>query len=411
MYYQLNKDDKNFTGEIVLPSSKSISNRVQIINALSYSPYDIQNLSDCDDTRAMQEVLHSDTNHFDIGHAGTAMRFLTAFLSKIVGEWTITGSPRMKERPIHILVDALIELGAKIEYLEKTGYPPIKIWGSALRGKPLELDGSISSQYISALLMIAPVIENGLTLRLKNKIISSSYIRLTLDLMKQFGIRYTWKNNEIKIEEQTYQPRSYTVESDWSGASYWYMLSALSTSSNIKLKGLLTPSIQGDAIASEWFVRFGIDSTQEPDGIRLIKKSNTQPDELILDFTENPDLAQTMTVLCVLKKLPFRFSGLETLKIKETDRIAALKTELYKFGAHLEEPSNGELQWNGKVVPTHGTPVKISTYNDHRMALSFAAATLCYPNLQIEDPNVVTKSYPHYWEDLKKTGFKIEQGE
>lgn len=411
MYYQLNKNDKNFTGEIALPSSKSISNRVQIINALAYSPYDIQNLSDCDDTRIMQEVLHSNTNHFDIGHAGTAMRFLTAFLSKIVGEWTITGSSRMKERPISILVDALIELGAKIEYLEKEGYPPLKIWGSALHGKILELDGSISSQYISALLMIAPSIQDGLTLRLKNKVISSSYIRLTLDLMKKFGIRYTWKNDEIRIEEQSYHPLPYTVESDWSGASYWYMLSALSTSFNMKLKGLQYPSIQGDAIISEWFVRFGIVSIQENDGIRLIKKSNTQPDELVLDFTENPDLAQTMTVLCVLKGIPFRFSGLETLKIKETDRIAALKTELYKLGANLEEPSKGELQWNGENTFTSNTPVKISTYNDHRMALSFAAAALLHPNIQIDDPNVVTKSYPHYWEDLQKTGFEIKQKE
>ncbi|MDP4184333.1 MAG: 3-phosphoshikimate 1-carboxyvinyltransferase [Bacteroidota bacterium] len=409
MQYTLRKNESNLDGEIVLPASKSISNRVLIISALAYSPYDIKNLSDSDDTKLMHAALYSNTNRFDIGHAGTAMRFLTAFLSKIVGEWVITGSQRMKERPIRILVDALTRLGAKIEYEEKEGYPPLRIWGSALKGGVLELDGSVSSQYISALLMIAPTLQNGLTLRLKNKIISRSYIDLTLKLMKQFGVRSYWGGNEIRIEEQAYQAREFTVESDWSAASYWYQLAALAPTANLKLKGLRLPSLQGDATLAEWFTRFGIESKAEADGIRLIKKEEVTPTRLTLDFTENPDVAQTLAVLCVLKKIPFRFSGLETLRIKETDRIAALQIELSKLGARIEEPKAGELSWDGSLTEVNkDEEIIISTYKDHRMAMAFAPAAINYPGLKIDDPSVVTKSYPKYWEDLKLVGFVIE---
>jgi len=227
MRYHIKASKKTIFGKIDLPASKSISNRVMIINALNYSPYQIRNLSDSDDTKVMQHVLTSNTNKFDIGHAGTAMRFLTAYLSKIVGQWEITGSARMKQRPIGILVDALRKLGAKIEYIEKKGFPPLRIWGTHLKGGLLELDGSISSQYITALLLIAPTLENGLTLRLLNKITSASYIKLTLELMAKFGIKYQWEGNEIQIWEQNYFPLDFKVEADWSGASYWYQIVSL----------------------------------------------------------------------------------------------------------------------------------------------------------------------------------------
>ncbi|MCW0482496.1 3-phosphoshikimate 1-carboxyvinyltransferase [Gaoshiqia sediminis] len=408
MKYQLSKPDKTINGSIKLPASKSIANRALIIHALSYSPYEIENLSDSDDTKVMQRVLTSNTNVFDIGHAGTAMRFLTAFLAQIVGEWTLTGSDRMKQRPIKILVDALNKLGAKIEYLEEEGFPPLKIYGSHLKGNILELDGSVSSQYISALLMIAPTLEGGLTLRLKNKVTSRSYIELTLGLMKQFGVKSVWKGNEIRINEQDYQPCEFTVEADWSGASYWYQLLALAGAGEVELQHLNLMSLQGDCAIAPWFKQFGIESQATANSIIIRKTADIQPKNLSLNFAENPDVAQTMAVLCVLKKVPFHFTGLETLKIKETNRIAALQNELSKFGAQLTEPHHGELAWDGTFPFEKKEVPCITTYHDHRMALAFAPAAL-FGTIEIDDPMVVTKSYPAYYDDLKLVGFDVAQ--
>jgi len=409
MQYTITKTDKILEGEITLPSSKSISNRVLIINSLSYSPYSIENLSDSDDTRVLEEVLNGNTTHFDIGHAGTAMRFLTAFLSKIAGEWTVTGSERMQQRPIGILVDALRQLGASIEYTGEEGFPPLRILGSALTGTVIELDGSISSQYISALLMIAPTIRGGMTLKLLNQITSKPYIELTLQLMNQFGVTYTWIGNEIKIEEQRYEPVNFSVEADWSGASYWYAMAALSDQCNLLLNGLRLESLQGDSSQSEWFREyFGVLSVQEGNNVRLTKITIPEPKNIAINFIENPDIAQTFAVLAVCKKIPFHFKGLLTLKIKETNRILALQQEISKFGATLDEPSNGDLAWNGTIDQNLVEyPPVIKTYHDHRMALAFAPAAMVYPQICIEDPEVITKSYPGYWEDLKKIGFGI----
>jgi len=409
MHLTISKTDKSLKGEVKLPSSKSISNRILIINALSYSPYEIGNLSDSDDTKVLDAVLNSNTNTFDIGHAGTAMRFLTAFLSKVMGEWTLTGSERMKQRPVGILVDALRKLGAVIEYAEKEGFPPIKITGTALKGGTLELDGSVSSQYISALLMIAPAIQGGLRLKLLNQITSRPYIDLTLNLMKLFGIRYSWEGNEIVVEEQSYKPIPYSVEADWSGASYWYALAALSEHCDLLLEGLQLESLQGDSAQAEWFRDyFGIQSAQESKGVRLTRTDVPGREKLMLDFIENPDIAQTFVVLCVCKGFSFHFKGLHTLKIKETDRITALKTELAKLGAILTEPLPGELAWDGQINPAfkEQTPL-IKTYHDHRMALAFAPAALVLPAIRIEDPMVITKSYPSFYDDLRKARFDL----
>jgi len=410
MKYRISTETKNIKGSVNLPASKSISNRVLIISALSYSPYPIRNLSDSDDTKVLTAALHSNTNKFDIGHAGTAMRFLTAFLSKIVGEWEVTGSERMKKRPIQILVDALIDLGAKIEYLENDGFPPLKIFGSHLKGKTITLDGSVSSQYISALLMIAPTIENGLTLKLTGNITSRSYIELTLKLMAKFGIQYQWEGNEITVPEQNYFPMDFTVEADWSGASYWYQLLALAESGEIFLENLQLDSLQGDAHIAGWFEQFGIHSEQKENGVLLAKSEHIQPEKLTLNFIENPDVAQTMACLCVARKIPFHFTGLKTLKIKETDRIAALQNELAKFGAALTEPQHGDLEWNGEldVSLAEEFPL-IETYHDHRMALAFAPMALAGYSFRINDPMVVTKSYPNFWSDLENAGFKIAE--
>ena len=408
MKYLVSKPDKTLKGSIVLPGSKSVANRALIIHALSYSPYPIENLSDSDDTRVMEHVFNSNSNHFDIGHAGTAMRFLTAFLSKIVGEWILTGSDRMKQRPIGILVDALNKLGAKIEYLENDGFPPLKIYGSHLKGCILELDGSVSSQYISALLMIAPTIENGLTLRLKNKITSRPYIEMTLKLMEQFGVQHVWKGNEIRIAEQEYTARPFSVEADWSGASYWYEMAVLADEVDVELIGLQTDSLQGDAVLARWFEQLGIDTIKTEKGSRLVKNEKPLFRTLNLNFIENPDVAQTFAVLCVMKQIPFQFTGLETLKIKETNRIAALQDELAKFGAQITEPAHGELKWDGTFSLEKQAIPEIETYHDHRMAMSFAPTCQSFGPVVILDPMVVTKSYPGYWEDLKKVGFEIE---
>ena len=408
MKYLISKSDKTLEGSIVLPGSKSVANRALIIHALSDSPYPIENLSDSDDTRVMEQVFNSNTNHFDIGHAGTAMRFLTAFLSQIVGEWTLTGSDRMKQRPIGILVDALNKLGARIEYIENEGFPPLKIYGSHLKGCVLELDGSVSSQYISALLMIAPTIEDGLTLRLKNKITSRPYIEMTLKLMEQFGVQHVWKGNEIRIAEQKYKARPFSVEADWSGASYWYEMAVLADEVDVELIGLRTESLQGDAMIAKWFEKLGVNTIPTEKGSRLMKNGQPLSKTLNLNFIENPDVAQTFAVLCVMKQIPFHFTGLETLKIKETNRIAALQDELAKFGAQITEPAHGELKWDGTFPLEKQAVPEIETYHDHRMALAFAPACQTYGPVAILDPMVVTKSYPGFWEDLKKVGFEIE---
>ena len=409
MKYLVSKPDKTLRGSIVLPGSKSVANRALIIHALSYSPYPIENLSESDDTRVMEQVFNSNTNVFDIGHAGTAMRFLTAFLAQIVGEWTITGSDRMKQRPIGILVDALNKLGARIEYLENEGFPPLKIFGSHLKGCVLELDGSVSSQYISALLMVAPTMEGGLTLRLKNKITSRPYIEMTLKLMEQFGVKHVWKGNEIRIAEQSYKARPFSVEADWSGASYWYEMAVMADELDLELIGLTTESLQGDAQIAKWFEQLGIDTVATEKGSRLEKNGKLLPKNLNLNFIENPDVAQTFAVLCVMKQIPFHFTGLETLKIKETNRIAALQDELAKFGAQITEPVHGELKWDGTFSLEKQATPEIETYHDHRMALAFAPACQVFGPVAILDPMVVTKSYPGYWEDLKKVGFEVKE--
>jgi 3-phosphoshikimate 1-carboxyvinyltransferase len=382
---------------------------VLIINALAYSSFPIASLSDSDDTKVMEQVLNSNTNKFDIGHAGTAMRFLTAFLSKIVGEWEITGSERMQQRPIKILVDALNKLGAQVSYINKEGYPPLRIKGSNLQGGKLELDGSISSQYISALLMIAPTIQGGLQLTLKNKITSASYIDLTLKLMSKFGIKYKWNANKVSIEKQDYKAIPFEVEADWSGASYWYQMAVLAGDVDLLLSGLQLDSLQGDCAQAKWFNDFGIVSTQEGSAVRLSKNAIDLPLSYQQNFVENPDIAQTFAVMCVCKKIPFHFSGLETLKIKETDRIHALIVELAKLGATLYEPKHGELAWDGELdeAKFYGS-VTIDTYHDHRMALAFAPVALVNGQVKINDPMVVTKSYPGFYDDLKQVGFQVE---
>lgn len=407
MNYVIHAPAASWKTSVQLPASKSICNRALILNALSYSPYEIQNLSDCDDTDVMVKALNSNDSHFDVKAAGTAMRFLTAFLSKVVGEWTITGTERMKKRPIRILVDALNAVGAKIEYLEKEGFPPLRIMGSALQGGEISLDGGVSSQYISALLMIAPLMEKGLTLHLQGKVISKPYIHLTLQLMKQYGVESEWVGSTIKVAPQSYRPLPYTVESDWSAASYWYEMMALSQQAEIELKGLFKESLQGDAAGAKLFAQLGVATDYKAGGVVLRKNGNVCQ-KLIYDFVNEPDLAQTFVTTCAFMDIPFRFTGLQSLKIKETDRIEALKCELRKLGYVLTDTNGSILEWNGERCEPEAHPV-ITTYEDHRMAMAFAPASLVSKEgIEIAHPEVVSKSYPHFWENLESAGFVVE---
>lgn len=390
---------KTINLEINLPSSKSISNRALILNALAYSPYDVENLSDCDDTRVMVQAFDSNDTTFDIGAAGTSMRFLTAFLSKTVGEWIITGSERMKQRPIKLLVDALNSLGARIEYIENEGFPPLKIYGSALMGGEISLNGGVSSQYISALMMIAPYMQNGLKIKLEGAVISTPYILMTKQMMQEYGVEVTFEHNEIDIRPQTYKPIQYKVESDWSGASYWYEALSIVGDGQISLKGLKQDSTQGDCKVAELFEQLGVNTDYNSDGV-LLKSTGNYCTKFEYNFIDQPDLAQTFAVTCCIKQIPFHFKGVQSLKIKETNRVAALINELAKLGYVLYEPTEGELAWSGKKCKP-AEAISIATYEDHRMAMAFAPAAIIQP-IQIEEPRVVSKSYPTFWDEFEK---------
>lgn len=397
---------ENINTNILLPSSKSICNRALIIKALSKHDGKIDNLSECDDTFVMVRALSEMTDTIDIMAAGTAMRFLTAYLSVTEGEHIITGTERMRQRPIKILVDALRSLGADIEYTEKEGFPPLKIRGKELSGNVISLPGDISSQYISALMMIGPTLKNGLTLNLTGNIVSKPYINLTIRIMKEFGADAVWADKHtICISNDTYKPTPYYVESDWSAASYWYEMTALSDNARVELPGLFEKSFQGDSKVAELFEQLGV-RTEYGDKNVVLTKSGKVTDRMEYDFVNQPDLAQTFVVTCCMLGIPFRFSGLQSLKIKETDRMAALINEMKKLGYVISESDSSVLSWDGERCEGDANPA-IDTYEDHRMAMAFAPAALKLKNIRINNPQVVSKSYPGYWKDLTKAGFNI----
>ncbi|NLZ95803.1 MAG: 3-phosphoshikimate 1-carboxyvinyltransferase [Bacteroidales bacterium] len=398
---------KSLYSTVILPGSKSISNRAIILNALSLSKQKIENLSVSEDTRVIQDVFASKTNEFDVRGAGTAMRFLTAFLAGVEGEWILRGSKRMHQRPIHPLVDTLITIGADIEYLGNKGYPPLKIKGKELEGGEVYLTANVSSQFISALMMIAPATKSGLTLHLEHEVISRPYIHLTQKMMEDYGVDVKWEQKTIKIASQPYTPTTYSVESDWSAASYWYSFVALMPEAEVKLEGLKRESLQGDANIVNLFADLGVSTTFADDGV-VLRKKNVVRGKFFHNFINEPDLAQTFAVACCLLNIKFFFSGLQTLKIKETDRIAALITELKKLGYVLRETENGMLEWDGERCLTDETIV-IDTYDDHRMAMAFAPASIVYKDMYINYPEVVTKSYPSFWDDLQQGGFKLNE--
>lgn len=403
-------------GTVVLPSSKSISNRALVINALAGNEKLPENVSDCDDTKVMIKWLGNRPDTVDIGPAGTAMRFSSALLAVTEGTHVITGSERMKNRPIGILVDALRTLGAQVEYVEKEGYPPLKITGNPdLEGGELSLPGNVSSQYISALLMIGPALKKGLKLTLTDNIVSRPYINLTLRLINDFGGDARWLDDStIIVERQKYVTRDYFVESDWSGASYWYEIVALSDNADIYLPGLFKKSYQGDSKVAEIFEQLGVktefvgnaNDDMSRDGVRLTKTGNVC-EQMTYDFVNQPDLAQTFVVTCCMLGVPFHFYGLQSLKIKETDRIEALKTELRKLGYVIKDANDSELMWDGERIEPEADAA-IDTYEDHRMAMAFAPCAIKLGSIKINNPQVVSKSYPDYWHDLEKVDFEFE---
>jgi 3-phosphoshikimate 1-carboxyvinyltransferase len=396
---------KQLQGTINLPTSKSISNRALLLSSLTKNKLPVTHIATCDDTRVMQAALQQSDHYIDIEAAGTAMRFLTAYFATQEGTWTLTGSERMKHRPIKLLVEALKPLGANIRYLGNEGFPPLEITGQSLQGGKLQLRGNVSSQFISALLMIAPTMQQGLKLRLEGTVISRPYIHMTLKMMEAYGVKAEWVDQSIIVKPQPYCPCAFSVESDWSAASYWYGMAALMPDSRLLLQGLKQDSLQGDSKCAALFASLGIASLFSSEGVTITSTGSTVS-FMSYNFIDQPDLAQTVVVTCCLLGVSFHFEGLHSLKIKETDRIAALINELAEIGYVVDNPKEGVLEWNGEHTSS-SPPAIIDTYDDHRMAMAFSIASLRH-TVNIAHPEVVSKSYSTFWDDLKQVGFTIQ---
>ena len=416
----LSHSSKLVQGKVQLTGSKSESNRALIIQALSFGKVKIHNLSEAADTVTLARELAKVTEYLndenskntpltiDIGPAGTAMRFLTTFLSLQKGDFFLTGSKRMKERPIGILVDAVRSIGGDIEYAEESGFPPISIKGAnSQSSQEVRIKGNVSSQYLSALLLVANALPQGLTLMIEGELTSRPYLMMTLEMLKEAGIQHEWTDNSIRIVPQLATETTLSIEPDWSAASYWYSIVALAEKAEIVLPGLRPTSLQGDNEITDIMRSFGVDSEFTSDGLKL-SKTTVSDDREHFDFKSCPDLAQTVIACCAALGREATFSGLETLKIKETDRILALQNEIAKFGVRLfeVEPEVYRLDCSKKFNPDKLT---IQTYDDHRMAMAFAPLAIVFDSIEIEEPEVVEKSYPEFWQHLSEQGFSITQ--
>lgn len=418
MKYRISHPTKELHGSIDLTPSKSESNRALIIQALCTEKFEIKNLATAEDTLVLKQILNSVVTNpkagttYDVGASGTAMRFLTAFFSTKPGIHILTGSNRMKNRPIGILVNALRDLGAVIEYLGEDGFPPLKITGQVLKGTELEMDGNVSSQFISALLMISPELPNGLVIKFKGEVTSRPYVNMTLKMMEEFRVYGQWHDNYISVSKQKYHKKSepyylFEVEADWSSASYWHAIAALSKDADFTIKGLKHTSLQGDSIVGALFTFLGVKTEYIQDGIHL-KKIESYKEHFGFDFSDCPDLAQTFAVVLSALKIPALFNGMHTLRIKETDRVIALKNELKKLGVEVEIINDNSIEINPPEILQTPTS-SIDTYDDHRMAMAFSALAMKLDFIIIDHPEVVKKSYPDFWNDLKSVGFIIEE--
>lgn len=412
MNLKLHKPINSVSGTINLPGSKSISNRILIIKALSGLDFSIQNLSDSDDTKHLKEAIENYSTYsiINVGHAGTDMRFLTAFLSIKNGDYELTGSERLQQRPIKDLVDVLKTFGADIYYKNNEGFPPLQINGKQLQGGAVEISGKISSQFITALLLVAPYFTKGLELTIKDELVSKPYVHMTIELMKEFGASVIWKDNKIIVEPlpYTYHKKEFIVESDWSAASYYYSMVALSKiGTQLSIKGLFENSLQADDVCSNIYKNFGVKTTFNDNEIVISKNSKANTSLLELDFIECPDITQTIVCSCIGLNVPFKFTGLQTLKVKETDRITALQNELQKIGCAIEI-TDTSIQWTATKSEAIDN-LSVATYNDHRMAMSFAPLCLLVDNVIVENAEAVSKSYPMFWEHLKSIGINQTQ--
>ena len=405
MDLKISHNSKKCSGELKITGSKSETNRLLILRAL-FSDFEIQNTSNSDDSKILEKALKSKEKIMDIHHAGTAMRFLTAYFSQLEGrEVILTGSKRMQERPIKILVDSLISLGANIHYENKNGFPPLRIKGKKLIGGSIQLPAGVSSQYISALLLIAPALENGIELSLLGETTSLPYIKMTLLLLKNFGVKTYFDGKKIKINPNfRIKKVKQKVESDWSSASYFYSIVALSKDAEIKLSSYKSKSLQGDSILKTIYEKLGVKSIFKEDYLLLKKEKINFPNFIDLNLSKAPDIAQTIAVTCYGLGIGCNLEGLHTLKIKETDRLVALERELKKLGANIKITENSLFISPGNNFSQN---CLISTYNDHRMAMSFAPLSLKVA-LKIKDYEVVSKSYPDFWKDLVKLNFNID---
>jgi 3-phosphoshikimate 1-carboxyvinyltransferase len=405
--FKITKKSKSIEGVLNISGSKSESNRLLILRAFT-SYFDIKNISDSDDTNVMISAINSNQEEIDIGHAGTAMRFLTSYFSTINNSSVIlTGSKRMKERPISILVDALRELEVEISYIKNEGYPPIKIKGKEINKKQVKLPANVSSQYITSLMMLGVSLQNGLVINLSTEITSLPYIEMTKKIIERIGGNVKLKSNQILIDSLSNKKiPNQLVESDWSSASYFYSMVALSDLSDLTLKTYYKDSIQGDSDLAEIYKKFGVKTTYINNGIHLSKSDDKIEKKISLDLSNNPDLAQTIVVTCLGLQIDCDIYGLQTLKIKETDRLIALKSEIEKFGVDKIEVTESSLHLENKSQLKSN--ISIDTYDDHRMAMSFVPLSLLDP-IKINDPLVVTKSYVSFWDHLEKIGFEISK--
>ncbi len=423
MIYKLTKPDKSLRGTIYLTSSKSESNRALIIQALTKKKFRIRYLSEADDTKTLQEILKSEEFmvhnravknllhevEYNVGPAGTTMRFLISYFAtrrNIVR--TLSGSQRMKERPVSALCNALKQIGADITFTEKDGYPPVRISGKELTGSETVIDGTISSQYISSLLMIAPTLRNGLSIRFEGEIISRPYILMTLKIMEHFGIKAEWMNGTITIPHAEYAAKDFSVEADWSSASYWYSMAALAEDVDLKIIGLRKHSLQGDSIIASMGYFFGVKTEFLDNGIRLTKTKRLI-DRFAYDFSDCPDIALTIAVLASALQMPMVLNGVQSLKIKETNRIQAIINELAKIGVAAENIRDCCIDIKKFTNRSPDSSVIFLSYDDHRMTMSLSPLAFTYDGIKIENPDCVKKSYPDFWRDLRNVGFRIEE--
>lgn len=394
---------------ISLPTSKSLSNRALILRALTPGGKgSIDGLAQCDDTDVLSAALSQDPDvrEVNIGAAGTAMRFLTAYYATLDGcDVVLDGSERMRHRPISALVDALRQAGADIEYAAEEGFPPLHIRGHLLAGGEVKVKADISSQYISALLMTGPLMANGLTLTLEGEIASRPYILMTLGMMAERGVEAEFYGNTITVPAASYRPGDFTIEGDWSAAAFWYEIAAVS-SGFVGLNGIKLPSLQGDSVVSNIYTYLGINTEDGEEADIDLLASPDQDARLNYDFSDCPDLAQAVITTCALLGIPFRFTGLHSLRIKETDRIEAMRRELLKIGVPVTITGDDLMEWEGKRTPVFEMP-NFDTYDDHRMAMALAAVSIFIPGIIINDAEVVSKSYPTFWDDLRNAGFTV----